>query len=147
MTYLDKIKVFNEWIHKKNKYCKDMSSISFEEKGLLIDIMENQIDSMDEQIMFFIDELKTLRKTKKATSYVFTYKQAQSLVFCCNELGYNIDVEVVYDQKEVDDILEEFDTDFKIIQELDYLFFDYIKITKKGMLKNEVYKKEIKACV
>lgn len=147
MTWFNKLKLFNEWVYNKNTYCKKTSLLSLKDKEVLLNMIKHIEDYDDDHIMFLADELKHLKGNKTGKSYVFTYKQAQALLFCCNELGYDMDVEVFYDKKEVNDILEDFDTDFSILQELDYLFIDYIKITKKGMLNNENYKKEIKSCV
>ena len=145
MTDFEKRVVLNEWIYNKIKHCKETSLLTDSEKRRLRDLIKYVGEETDDFLTLIADELKEFKEYKKAVSYVYTYKQAQSLIFCCKCLGYEVDADVIFDRQEIEDILTDFDTDFDIIRELDYLFLDYIKITKKGSLKNENYKKKTRA--
>ena len=147
MTDFEKRVVLNEWIYNKIKHCKETSLLTDSEKRRLRDLIKYVGEETDDFLTLIADELKEFKEYKKAVSYVYTYKQAQSLIFCCKCLGYEVDADVIFDRQEIEDILTDFDTDFDIIRELDYLFLDYIKITKKGSLKNENYKKKTRASV
>lgn len=147
MTDFEKRVVLNEWIRNKSKHCKETSLLSDNEKRRLRELMKHVGEEADDFLMLIADELKEFKKYQKAESYVYTYKQAQSLIFCCRCLGYEVEADVIFDKQELEDILTDFDTDFDIIRELDYLFLDYIKITKKGSLKNENYKKKTRVSV
>lgn len=147
MTDFEKRVVLNEWIRNKSKHCKETSLLSDNEKRRLRGLIKYVGEETDDFLTLIADELKEFKKYQKAESYVYTYKQAQSLVFCCRCLGYEVEVDVIFDRQEIEDILKDFDMDFDIIRELDYLFLDYIKITKKGEKKNENYKNKTKASV
>lgn len=147
MTDFEKRTILNKWIHNKREHCNKTLLLSDNEKQRLRKLIKHVGEEADEFLMLIADELKNFKRYTKAESYVYTYKQAQSLIFCCRCLGYNVEVDVVFDRQEIEDILTDFNTDFDIIRELDYLFIDYIKITKKGSLKNENYKNKTKASV
>lgn len=53
----------------------------------------------------------------------------------------------MFHQQEIIDILTNFNTENDILKELDYLFIDYIEITKKGAKKNARYKKKTRESV
>lgn len=147
MTDFEKRVVLNEWIRNKSKHCKETSLLSDNEKRRLRGLIKYVGEETDDFLTLIADELKEFKEYKKAVSYVYTYKQAQSLIFCCKCLGYEVDADVIFDRQEIEDILTDFNTDFDIIKELDYLFLDYIKITKKEKNKNENYKKKTRASV
>ena len=147
MTDFEKRVVLNEWIRNKSKHCKETSLLSDNEKRRLRGLIKYVGEETDDFLTLIADELKVFKEYKKAVSYVYTYKQAQSLIFCCKCLGYEVDADVIFDRQEIEDILTDFNTDFDIIKELDYLFLDYIKITKKEKNKNENYKKKTRASV
>lgn len=147
MTDFEKRVVLNEWIRNKSKHCKETSLLSDNEKRRLRGLIKYVGEETDDFLTLIADELKEFKEYKKAVSYVYTYKQAQSLIFCCKCLGYEVDADVIFDRQEIEDILTDFNTDFDIIRELDYLFLDYIKITKKEQNKNENYKKKTRASV
>ena len=130
MTEWDKRIVLNEWINKKIKYCKEISLLSEDEKRSL----DRLIDEHDREENIFLtliaDEFAVLKRYR-TSSYVYTYKQAQALIYCCNQLSLNMDVEVVFDEQEIKDVLKEYNVEYKIIEELNELFMKHIKITRK----------------
>ena len=130
MTEWDKSIVLNEWINKKIKYCKETSLLSEDEKRSL----DRLIDEHDREENIFLtliaDEL-TVLKRYRTSSYVYTYKQAQALIYCCNQLNLNIDIEVEFDKQEINSILKEYNSKYEIIEELNELFIEHIKITRK----------------
>ena len=130
MTEWDKRIVLNEWINKKIKYCKETSLLSEDDK-ISLDRLINEHDREETNFLTLIaDELSELKRYR-TSSYVYTYKQAQALIYCCNCVGLNIDVEVIYNEQEIKDVLKEYDAEHKIIEELNDLSMEYIKITRR----------------
>lgn len=129
MTEYDKRIVLNEWINKKIKYCTEISLLSEEDIKNLTILNEPERDQ-NNFLTLIADELSELKRYR-TSSYVYTYKQAQALIYCCNCLGLNIDVEVVYNEQEIKDVLKEYDAEHKIIEELNDLSMEYIKITRR----------------
>lgn len=144
MRDFEKRKILNDFIFNKINLCKQESLLSDDDKKTLKKIVNSGVDTSSDFFMMLSDELQEQKKYQKTKSYVYTYKQAQALIYCCKCLKYDITVDVVFNDQEISDILNNFDTDFDIIRELDYLFVDYIKITKRRSKKNESYKKRIK---
>jgi hypothetical protein len=130
MTEYDKRIVLNEWINKKIKYCKETSLLSENEKLSLERLINEHDREQDDFLNLIADEVAVLKRYR-TSSYVYTYKQAQALIYCCNQLGLNIDIEVVFDEQEMKDILKEYNVEYKIIEELNELFMEHIKITRK----------------
>lgn len=142
MTNFEKQKLLNDFIFNKIKHCKETSLLSDKEKEILHKLTKDTGAYNNDFLMLLSDELQEQKKHRRAKSYVYTYKQAQALVYCLKNLGYEVDVNVMFNQQEITDILTNFNTESDIIREFDYLFIDYIKITKKGAKKNAGYKKK-----
>lgn len=130
MTDFEKRVILNKWIYNKTKHCKETSLLTEEEKRSL----DRLIDEHDREENIFLtliaDELAVLKRYR-TLSYVYTYKQAQALIYCCNQLSLNMDVEVVFDEQEIKDVLKEYDVEYKIVEELNELFMKHIKIIRK----------------
>lgn len=129
MTEYDKRIVLNEWINKKIKYCTEISLLSEEDIKNLTILNEPERDQ-NNFLTLIADELSELKKYR-TSSYVYTYKQAQALIYCCNQLDLNIDIEVEFDKQEINSILKEYNSKYEIIEELNELFIEHIKITRK----------------
>lgn len=130
MTEYDKRIVLNEWINKKIKYCKETSLLSENERLSLERLINEHDREQDDFLNLISDEFAVLRRYR-TSSYVYTYKQAQALIYCCNQLDLNIDIEVEFDKQEINSILKEYNSKYEIIEELNELFIEHIKITRK----------------
>ena len=130
MTEFEKKMVLNDWICNKINHCKEISLLSEDDK-ISLDRLIKEHDREETNFLTLIaDELSELKRYR-TSSYVYTYKQAQALIYCCNCLGLNIDVEVIYNEQEIKDVLKEYDAEHKIIEELNDLSMEYIKITRR----------------
>lgn len=147
MTNFEKQKLLNDFIFNKTKHCKETSLLPDNEKKILQKLAKGKLAYNNDFLMLLSDELQEQKKYRRAKSYVYTYKQAQALVYCCKILGYEAEVNVMFHQQEIIDILTNFNTENDILKELDYLFIDYIEITKKGAKKNASYKKKTRESV
>lgn len=121
MIEFDKKVAINNYIKEKEKYCRNTDLLTDYEKNKLKEICTRRSLKDNDFFNLITDELSAFRKLYEV-SYLYTYKQAQALIFCCNELKKKVQVDIVFDFSEV-----------KFIDNQLYnIEMDHIKITYLG---------------
>lgn len=130
MEIMKKQLIIQNYIRSKRNYCYEEDLLTLEEQDKLKDICESKGNKdTDEFFNLITDEIMEL-KNFYTESYVYTYKQAQALVFCCKYLGLNIDVNVKIDYSKVDLSLPNITKEY-IYKEIDNLPIEHIEIIHK----------------
>lgn len=130
MKQLNKKRILYDYINKKNNVCRNTNLLSEQEKINLKSIIDGKGFKND----FFVlinDEFAELKKRKTASSYLYTYKQAQALYFCCNHIGLNVDINVMFDEQELNNILKNHNSEIEILDRLGDLIIDYIEVKRR----------------
>lgn len=145
---MKKEQIIKKYIQEKINYCYQEDLLSLDDKEKLIQISEGLLTKdTDDFLSLIADELFAI-KTYFDFSYVFSYKQAQSLIFCCKYLGLHIDVNICMNYSEIGQIGDNVSEEY-IFNILDTIPLEYIEIIphKERKNKNENYKKKTRASV
>ena len=130
--------LLNDYIKKQEEYCRSQDLLTDADKQILNKICERKHNrDQGEFFNLITDELSAFRYINE-TSYLYTYRQAQALSYCCEKLNKKIDINVTVDSSGA----------FVENNQLYDVDLEYITITYLGKDdNNENNKKTIKSCV
>lgn len=129
MEMMQRELIIQNYIRSKRNYCYKEVLLNFEEIERLKYICEGKSNKdTDDFFNLITDEIMELRNLC-TESYVYTYKQAQALIFCCKYLGLDIDVTVEIDYSKIG-LFENNITKEYIQKEIDMLPIEYIEIKR-----------------
>ena len=102
MTEFEKRILLNKYIKTQEKYCREQDLLTTSDKIKLERICKRSPDKEHSEFFNLITDELSAYRYKNVVSYLYNYRQAQALAYCCKKLNKKIEIEVLVDGTDAD---------------------------------------------